>query len=152
MYIFSAIDIFSKYVYNVPLPNCDAMTVAYALFEMFCNFGVCDTIISDNGSEFISSCTKELCKLLQVNQNFTPSMIHHCLGSCERTHRTLAERLTPYIQKGKQWDSVLPAVTFALNASLHTSTKYSPCGVVYGSRPKFPLAFSSHKVYFETLL
>jgi hypothetical protein len=66
-------------------------------------------------------------------------MIHHCLGACERTHRTLAERLTPYIQKGKQWDNVLPAITFAINASVNSSTKYSPFQVVFGSRPKFPL-------------
>jgi hypothetical protein len=50
--------------------------------------------------------------LLEIRQNFTPSMIHHCLGACERTHRTLAERLTPYIQKDKQWDNILPAINF----------------------------------------
>jgi hypothetical protein len=33
LYIFSPIDMFSKFVYNVPLPNCDAMTVIVCLFE-----------------------------------------------------------------------------------------------------------------------
>ncbi|CAG2243081.1 unnamed protein product [Mytilus edulis] len=149
-HILSAIDMFSKFVYNVPIPNCDAMTVSYALFDMFCQFGVCDTIISDNGSEFISNCTKEVCKLLEIRQNFTPSMIHHCLGACERTHRTLAERLTPYIQKGTQWDSVLPAITFSMNASINSSTKYSPYEIIYGTRPKFPLCLS-HQTDFSTL-
>jgi hypothetical protein len=51
----------------------------------------------------------------------------------------LAERLTPYVQKDKQWDNVLPAITFAINASVNSSTKYSPFEVVFGSRPKFPL-------------
>lgn len=139
-YIFTATDMFSKYAYNVPIPNCDSMTVALVLFEMFCLFGVCDTLISDKGSEFISACTKEVCNLLAIRQNFTPSTIHHCLGLCERTHRTLAERLTPFTQKGQQWDAALPAVTFAMNSSVQASTKYSPFEIIFGTRPKFPLS------------
>ena len=126
-YIFFAVDMFSKLVFNMPIANCDAMTVAQALFEMVCQYGVCDTIISDRGSEFISSCTGELCKLL--------GFIHHCLGACERTHRTLAERLTPYVQ----------------NSSLHSNIKYSPYEVLYGFRPKFPLSVLSHQTDFNTL-
>lgn len=138
-YIFTAIDMFSKLVFNVPIPNCDSMTVSCALFDMFCQFGVCSTIISDRGSEFISACTKHVSNLLGIQQNFTPSMIHHCLGACERTHRTLAERLTPFIQKNHQWDDILPAVTFSMNSTVNASTKYSPFEVVYGLRPRFPL-------------
>ena len=89
LYIFSPIDMFSKFVYNVPLPNCDAMTVSQAMFDLFCQFGVCSTIMSDKGSEFISNCTNEVCKLFEIRQNFTPSMIHHCLwGMREDTSNT----------------------------------------------------------------
>ena len=70
LYIFFAIDMFSKFVYNVPLPNCDAMTVSQAMFDLFCQFGVCSTIISDKGSEFISNCTNEVCKLLEIRNFF----------------------------------------------------------------------------------
>jgi hypothetical protein len=69
LHIFSAIDMFSKFVCNVPLPNCDAMTVSQAMFDLFCQFGVCSTIISDKGSEFISNCINEVCKLLEIRQN-----------------------------------------------------------------------------------
>ena len=150
-YIFSAVDMFSKLVFNMPIANCDVMTVSQALFEMVCQYGVCDTIISDRGSEFISSCTGELCKLLGIKQNFTPSFIHHCLGACERAHRTLAECLTPYVQNGKQWDAILPAVTFAMDSSVHSSIKYSPYEVLYGFRLKFPLSVLSHQTDFNTL-
>lgn len=103
---------------------------------------MCDCVISDKGSEFISQCTDQLCKILEVNQNFTQSFIHHCLGLCERTHRTVAERFTPYTKKGIQWDNMLPAITFSFNISPSDSTKYSPYEVVYGFRPKFPLSVS----------
>ena len=149
IYVFTAIDMFSKFLFTVPLPNCDSITVSHALFQLVCNFGVCNTVISDKGSEFISTCTKELCKLLQIFQNFTPSFIHHCLGLCERTHRTLAERLTPYFKKDKQWDDMLQAITFSFNVSPNASTKYSPYEVLYGFRPKFPLCDMSDN--FKTI-
>ncbi|CAG2237805.1 unnamed protein product [Mytilus edulis] len=84
-YIFTAVDMFSKLLFCVPLLSSDSVTVSHALFQLVCTFGVCDCVISDKGSEFISQCTDQLCKILEVNQNFTPSFIHHCLGLCERT-------------------------------------------------------------------
>lgn len=150
-YVFTATDMFTKFLFTVPIPNMDSITVSHALFQLVCNFGVCDCIISDNGSEFISQCTREICRLLAIVQNFTPSFIHHCLGLCERTHRTVAERLTPFFKKGVQWDSILQAITFSCNISANASSKYSPFEVLYGLRPKFPLAVSSLGTNFKTL-
>jgi len=118
IYVLTGIDMFSKLLFTVPLPNCDFIAVSYALFQLVCIFGVCDSIISDKGSEFISHCTTELCKLLHIFQNFTPSFIHHCLRISERNHRKIAERLTPYFKKDKQLDEILQAVTFLLMSRL----------------------------------
>ncbi|CAC5380146.1 unnamed protein product [Mytilus coruscus] len=150
-YIFTAVDMFSKLLFCVPLLSSDSVTVSHALFQLVCTFGVCDCVISDKGSEFISQCTDQLCKILEVNQNFTPSFIHHCLGLCERTHRTVAERLTSYTKKGIQWDNMLPAITFSFNISPSDSTKYSPYEVVYGFRPKFPLSVSKFGIDLNSL-
>ena len=70
-YIFTAIDMFSKLVFAVPLNNCDHLSVSHALYQLFTQYGVCHTLISDQGSEFISRCTKQLCKLFDVKQEFT---------------------------------------------------------------------------------
>ena len=150
-YVFTAIDMFSKLLFTVPLPNSDSVTVSQALFQLVCTFGVCDCVISDKGSEFISQCTEYLCKTLDMYQNFTPSFIHHCLGLCERTHRTVAERITPYAKKGIQWDNLLVAITFSFNISPSDSTKYSPYEVVYGFRPKFPLSVSKLGIELNSL-
>lgn len=69
-------------------------------------------------------------------------MIHHCLGRCERTHRTLAERLTPFMLDNKQWEDMLPAIVFSINCCVNPSSKYSPFEIVYGKRPAFPLALA----------
>ena len=134
-YIFTAVDLFSKLLFTVPIRTSDSITVYYALFELIMYYGLMNTLISDQGSEFISQCTKHLCEMLRIHQHFTPAFIHHCLGSCERTHRTLAERMTPYISQGKQWDDILSAITFAINSPVNTSTNYSPYEALYGFRP-----------------
>ena len=92
-----------------------------------------------------------MCKLLNIIQNFTPSFIHHCLGLWERTLRTVAERLMPYFKKCIEWDSILPAITFSFNVSANASNKYSPFEILYGMRPKFPLALSSLEIDFKTM-
>ncbi|XP_069103156.1 uncharacterized protein [Argopecten irradians] len=120
--------------------HSDAVTVSEALFTLFTTYGVCDTLISDQGTEFTAKVTSALCDLLDIPQQFTPSFIHHCLGACERTHNTLGVRLTPYMNdECNNWDTVLPAVTFSMNNSVHKSTGFSPFEVIFAQRPKFPL-------------
>ena len=138
IYLFTAVDMFSKFIFVNPLANKDAVTVSNALFNLFTTFGICDTVISDKGSEFIARVTKEVCAMLGIEQQFTPSFVHHCLGACERTHSTLAERLTPYM-KSHYWDEIVPAITFAMNSSQNSALGYSPFEVIFGQRPKFPL-------------
>ncbi|CAC5417546.1 unnamed protein product [Mytilus coruscus] len=106
-------------------------------------FSRLSTIVSEyvrTSSVHTKAGTKELCKMLEVSQEFTPSFAHHCLGTCERSHRTLEERMTPYIRKGRPWNDILPAVIFSMNSCTNAATQYSPFEVVYGNRPQFPLS------------
>ncbi|CAG2254502.1 unnamed protein product [Mytilus edulis] len=58
-YLFTASDMFSKYLFVLPIRNKDMLTVSNAVFSLVSQFGVCETLISDQGSEFIGSCTQE---------------------------------------------------------------------------------------------
>ena len=60
LYIFTAIDMLNK----------DAMSVTEVLFDMFTTFRVCDTLISDQGSEFTAWVTKELCSCCRFHNSF----------------------------------------------------------------------------------
>jgi hypothetical protein len=66
----------SKYVVVTPIPGKDALTVSTAIVALFTQCGVCDTMMSDQGSESIASCTREVFRLFQVPQQFTPSFVH----------------------------------------------------------------------------
>lgn len=135
-YVFTAVDMFSKYLYAHPIRSKEALTVANAFFQLFTTFDVCSTLISDHGSEFIANVTQELCKTLHVTQEF----VHHCLGECERTHSTLAQKLTPNVSDNRNsWKEFLPAIVFAMNSAVNTSLGFSPYKISFGQRPKFPL-------------
>ena len=70
-----------------------------------------------------------------------PAFVHKCLGAVERVHRTMAERLTPYMNsKLNNWIDVLPCITFLMNQSFHSDSKYSPHEIIFGQIPKFPLS------------
>jgi hypothetical protein len=96
-------------------------------------------LISDRGSEFTNKCAAELCKLLEVTQEITPAFAHHCLGACERQHRTLAERLTTQVLKGKPWENELHSVTFSMNSCVNKNIDFSPFEIIFGRRPNFLL-------------
>ncbi|CAC5394520.1 unnamed protein product [Mytilus coruscus] len=72
-YVCTAVDMFSKFIFTEPIPNSDPITVSHALYKIITQFGVFDTLISDHGSEMIGKCTKEICRLLDIKQQFTPS-------------------------------------------------------------------------------
>ncbi|CAC5392023.1 unnamed protein product [Mytilus coruscus] len=138
-FVFTAVDMFTKLLFAYPLRNKNAITVCEAIYRMFTTYGVCQTLISDRCSEFTNKCTAELCKLLAVTQEFMPTFAHHCLGACERQHRTLAERLTTHVLKGKPWENELYSVLFSMNSSVNNSIDFSPFEILYGKRPYFPL-------------
>ena len=106
-YIFTAVCMFSKFLVCIPLQNKDTLTVAEAFMQLISLYGCPSTVVSDKGSEFTSKAMAEVCRSLHIPQQFTPSFTHHCLGACERTHATLAQRLTPYTNT-KSWLQMLP--------------------------------------------
>ena len=141
-YLFTAVDMFSKLLYAKPIPNKNAIAVSEALMDLFTQFDTFDTLICDRGTEFTAKVTSELCKMMYIQQQFTPSYVHHCLGAYERQHRTLAERLTPFMND--KWDQMVNSVVFSMNNSVNTSMGYSPFEIIYGQRPKFPLSANSY--------
>ena len=131
---------------------CCLQSPSQALYQMFTLFGTCDTLIADRGSEFIANGTKKTLEMMGVAQDFIPSMVHHCLGACERTPRTLAERLTPYLENGlANWQDMLPSTVFSMNSSVNSSLGYSPPEIVFAERPKFPLSTPTRDIQLESI-
>lgn len=102
-------------------------------------FGGCGTILSDQGTEFTAQVTSEVCRLMGISQQFTPSFVHNYLVAWENAPDK--ERLTPHVDKQrKHWDVKLPSIVFAINQNVNSTLGYSPFEIVFGYRPRFPLS------------
>ncbi|CAC5421425.1 unnamed protein product [Mytilus coruscus] len=110
LYHDSPLDAFTKFIVAKPIPNKDSLTGAEVLFKLVSKYGVCDTIISDRGSEAKERAIKEVCRLLEITHQFQiftqSSKLPYRL--CERTQylRTFAEKIRCYSKKenvGKIW-------------------------------------------------
>jgi IS30 family transposase len=59
-FTFTAVDIPSKYLISIPLANKDTITVTSGLTQIFTKHSVCNTIISNRGTEFTSVCIPKI--------------------------------------------------------------------------------------------
>ena len=89
-YVLTAIDVFTKYLFAVPLTNVRADTIARALTSIFFRHSLLPkTILSDLGTSFVSELLHELTKLLE-NQLEHASLKHpQTVSVVERSHSAL---------------------------------------------------------------
>ena len=123
------------------MPNMEACTVAKLLAEeIFCRFGVSQTIHSDQGRQFESNLFKEMCKLLGIHKTRTTPYHPQSDGMVERFNRTLATMLTAYVDSNhRDWDDQLPYVMMAYRSSEHETTGMSPNILMLGRAVSTPL-------------
>ena len=65
-YILTLVDYATRYPEAVPLKRIDTEIVAEALVDIYSRLGVPEEILSDQGTQSISDCMKEVCMLLGV--------------------------------------------------------------------------------------
>ena len=89
-YALTGIDVFSKYLFAVPLTNASADTVARELVKIFFNHSyIPTTIVSDLGTTFTSSLMHELCSLLEIRLKHATLKHPQTIGLVERSHASL---------------------------------------------------------------
>lgn len=139
-------DDLSKFSLGIPLPNHTAQTVAEAFTVHFvCIHGIPDTILTDQGTDFMSKTFTEMCKLLKINKINSSAFHPQSQGGLERSHRTLKEYLRSFVDiKLTNWDVLLPYFFFTYNSTEHSSTKYQPYALVYGRDVKVPIKLKAH--------
>jgi transposase InsO family protein len=135
------IDHFSRYVQAYPLPNKSAEEVTKAMVQYVCTNTCPKVIVSDRGSEFISSLFQEVCKRLEMKLNMTTSFHPMGNGSTERVNQTLKKALSHLAAHDtRTWDDQLPYVILATNCAYHTSIKEIPFYIYHGRDPSIPFS------------
>uniref|UniRef100_A0A3P8SHI7 Integrase catalytic domain-containing protein n=1 Tax=Amphiprion percula TaxID=161767 RepID=A0A3P8SHI7_AMPPE len=121
-----------------PLRTATAESISRILTqEIFTRWGITDYILSDRGSQFLSSIFQATCKTWNMSQKLT-SAYHPQTNLTERVNRTLKTMIASFVgSQHKQWDKHLPEFRFALNSAVHESTGVTPaelnlCGPLRG--------------------
>jgi hypothetical protein len=133
--ILVAIDHFTKYMVAKALPALGGAECSAFLSEFVAHFGIPKSVLSDNAPEFKCVIFAETLNAYGIKQlSSTPG---HSQGNSitERCIGTLQDRLasaTGDTSNKEEWDVVLPAVVFAINTSVHTTTRYTPYELMFG--------------------
>lgn len=143
-YVLTFHDDLTKFSIAIPLPNQEANTIAHAFAtRIVCQYGIPDSIVTDQGSNFMSEVFKETCRLLKIKKIHCSSYHPQSNGSLERSHRTLVEYLRHFLNQDlTNWDEFLPYAAFTFNTTPHTSTKFSPFELLYGRKAKLPTSIT----------
>ena len=120
-------DYATKYPEAVPLKTVDSETVANAMIEIFSRLGIPNEILTDQGTNFMSSLMCQLCKLLDIKKLNTSPYHPQANGLVENFNGTLKKMLKCYAQEEPtDWDRQIPYVLFAYREAPHETTGYSP--------------------------
>ena len=128
-YILVVQDYFSKWIELFALPDKTAKTVASCLVrEYFTRYGVCERLHSDQGLEFDNAIMKEICDLWGIKKTRTSPFAPWSNGMVERSNRTIKHMLKHMCcQRWRNdWDERLPFVRMTLNATVHSTTGFTP--------------------------
>lgn len=132
--IVTAICHLSKFLITKALPNGSAEHVArFVVEDVILRYGAPRVIISDQGKVFLSEMMKNVNKLFKVEHRKTSCYHPQSNGLTERSHRTIADMLSKYVDRNiTDWDDLLPFVTHAYNTAPQKSTRFSPFYIVHG--------------------
>ena len=141
-YIVVFIDYFSRWAIAEPLATTDSKTIAQCLIDrVICQHGRPDYLLSDRGSNFLSSLITELLALLNVLKLNTTAYHPQTNGLVERFNGTLGDMLSTICQfeeAKSSWPTFVQPAVFAYNTTIQATLHESPFFVIHGRNPTLP--------------
>ena len=140
-WILTLIDYATRYPEAIALKSTDTETVAEALLDIFSRVGVPNSIVSDNGPQFVSNIMKEVSRLLSIETIHSSPYHPQGNGLVERLNGTLKSMLRRMCaEKPKDWDRFLQPLMFAYREAPQHSLLFSPFEMLYGRTVRGPMS------------
>ena len=139
-FILVVVDFLTRYTVAVPLVTKSAKEVAAALGKIFCEHGIPQTVLSDNGTEFRNKVVKELASMLQFKH--ATIAVHHpaSQGLVERKNQAIMIALRQLNdERPDDWDICLPYAMLAVNSAYCSSVGDTPFFLYRHRDPDAPL-------------
>ncbi|EFA04804.1 Retrovirus-related Pol polyprotein from transposon 412-like Protein [Tribolium castaneum] len=137
-------DDLTKYSFAKAIRNHEAPTIANEFLDFIMIFGLPETILTDNGTDFTSNLVKELNKLFKIKHILSSPYHPMTNGALERSHSTLKDYLKHYINNTQNnWDEFIATAMFAYNTHIHTATHFTPYELLFGHKATIPSSLTS---------
>jgi transposase InsO family protein len=152
-HILVMIDKFSKWVEVRPITNLRAEQAVTFFTDIAYRFGVPNSIITDNGSQFTGRKFLEFCDKFHIRVDWAAVAHPQTNGQVERANGMILQGLKPRIfdqlnKSGRKWLQELPAVVWSLRTTPSRATGFTLFFLVHGTEAVLPtdLEYGSPRV------
>jgi transposase InsO family protein len=130
-----------KWTEVVPLKNMMHKEVIHFILEHIVHrFGIPQTLITDQGSSFMSHQFREFAKSLKIKLHNSSPYYTQANGQAESSNKTLIKLIKKKIEENpKRWHEVLSEALWTHRISKHSATKVTPFELVYGQELILPV-------------
>ncbi len=135
-------DAFTGWPEIFPVKTLTGKEIATILYnEIICRYGAPRSLLSDRGTNFLSSIVTEVCKIFQIVKLKTSSWHPETNATAERRMSTIGQTLRMYIDKNqKNWPDILPSIMASLRATPSVnSSLFSPYKLLTGEDMRLPI-------------
>ena len=138
-----AVDKFTKWIEAVPITSSTASTAVQFIKSIIYRFGVPNSIITDNGTNFTAEEFRSFCKEHDITLNYASVAHPQTNGQVEKanglvTNGIKKRLLVPLRRAAGAWPEELPSVLWSLRTTPNASTQFTPFFMVYGAEAILP--------------
>jgi transposase InsO family protein len=142
-YLLLAVDKFSKWIEAVPVTNQEATTAVKFFESIIYRYGVPNSIITDNGTNFTSGEFQEFAKNLGIKVKYASVAHPKSNGQVEKANGLVCaglkkRLLRPLKRAAGAWVEELPLVLWSLRTTPNSSTGYTPFFLLFGAEAVLP--------------
>jgi transposase InsO family protein len=139
-----AVDKFSKWVEVRPITNLRAEQAVTFFSDIVYRFGIPNSIITDNGSQFTGRKFLEFCNKFHIRVDWAVVAHPQTNGQVERANGMILQGLKPRIfdrlnKSDRKWLQELPVVVWSLRTTPSRATGFTPFFLVYGAEAVLPM-------------
>ena len=126
-YALTAVCMLTGFTFCIPIKSKKAEDVMKSYSDnICCVFGPSKKILTDNGTEFKNKLWTDVFKRMCTEHRTSPIYSTQCNRSIEGFHKFLKATGGKQLQKGLEWDDVIPKATSAYNFFPTQSSKEAP--------------------------
>ena len=126
------VDSHSKWIEVFPMTNATSYATIRYLRQLFAQFGIPETIVSDNGTQFVSAEFKEFCRLNGIRHVQTAPYHPSSNGLAERAVQVFKQGISKQ-STGTLHDKI-SRMLFQYRITPHSTTGMSPAEMLIGRR------------------